>query len=140
VLRGDSTGRHGRAEARRGPYNGAAMEIRERGQGDQAILELSGRLTVNDEPGMLKEAVAGAMDRGARHVMLDLSGVHYIDSTRLGELIAAHVSVSRKGGRLKLIGTPARIAELLSMAGLDGVFERYETVEAASRSLASPAN
>jgi anti-sigma B factor antagonist len=111
------------------------MDIRERLSGDVATLELGGRLTVNDEPGMLKEAVAGALQRGARHVLLDLSGVRYIDSTRLGELIAAHISVGRTGGRLKLVGTPDRIVELLSLAGLGGIFERYATADEAKQSL-----
>jgi anti-sigma B factor antagonist len=109
----------------------AGMEIRERQIRDVAIVELAGRLTVNDEPGMLKEAVAGAIQRGAKRVLLDLSGVRYIDSTRLGELIAAHVTVSRQGGRLSLVATPARIVELLDMAGLDGVFERLTSIEEA---------
>ena len=110
------------------------MDIRERQLGQATIVELSGRLTVNDQPGLLKEAVANAVGRGARHVLLDLSGVRYIDSTRLGELIAAHITVSRQGGKLKLVGTPDRIVELLHMAGLDGVFERFATTEDAVKS------
>jgi len=109
----------------------AGMELRERQIRDVAIVELAGRLTVNDQPGVLKDAVANAMTRGARWVLLDLSGVRYIDSTRLGELIAAHVGVNRQGGRLSLVATPPRIAELLDMAGLDGVFERLPSIAAA---------
>ncbi len=109
------------------------MQLRERQQGDHAVFELSGRLTVNDEPGALRQAVADAVLRGARHVVLDLSGVRYIDSTRLGELIAAHISVSRQGGWLRLVGTPDSIMELLQVAGLDGVFERFATVDDAVR-------
>src|SRR5881394_1816212 len=105
------------------------MDIQQRQSGLIAILELSGRLTVNDRPGMLKEAVVNAVDAGARHVLLDLSGVRYIDSTRLGEIIASHVTVSRRGGHLRLVGTPDRITELLTLAGLAGVFERYATAE-----------
>ena len=109
------------------------MDIRETQDGETAIIELAGRLTVNDQPGVLKEAVAEVVRKGARQVLLDLSGVRYIDSTRLGELIAAHVTVSRLGGRLKLVATPDRISELLTMAGLDGIFERYATTEDAAR-------
>jgi anti-sigma B factor antagonist len=108
------------------------MEIRSRDVGGCAVLELSGRLTVNDQPGMLKEAIAGALAQGRRHVLLDLSGVRYIDSTRLGELIAAHITVSRTGGRLRLVGTPDRIADLLTMAGLADVFEQFATIEDAT--------
>jgi anti-sigma B factor antagonist len=111
------------------------MDIRERRKGDVAVLELDGRLTVNDQPGMLKEAVTTAVQSGARHVLLDLSRVYYIDSTRLGEIISAHVTVTRRGGRLRLIGTPDRITELLAIAGLEGVFERFATAEDAEKQL-----
>jgi anti-sigma B factor antagonist len=111
------------------------MEIRSRDVGKAAVVELSGRLTINDQPGMLKDAVDKAVSNGSRHVLLDLSRVRYIDSTRLGELIAAHITMSRQGGRLKLVATPDRILELLAMAGLADVFERYPDVEAAQSAL-----
>lgn len=111
------------------------MEIRAREQGPVTIFTLEGRLTVNDRPGMLKDAVARAIAGGSRHVLLDLAGVHYIDSTRLGELIASHVTVGRRGGRLKLVGTPDRVQELLVMAGLADIFERFATVEDATATL-----
>ena len=111
------------------------MEIRQKQSGPIAILELEGRLTVNDQPGLLKEAVNAALQNGARHVLLVLSGVGYIDSTRLGELIAAHITVSRRGGRLRLVGTPDRINELLTLAGLESVFERFATTDEASLQL-----
>ena len=111
------------------------MQIRETRNGPIAVLQLSGRLTVNDQPGMLREAVTTALTGGARHVLLDLAGVHYIDSTRLGEIISAHVTVTRRGGRLRLVATPDRIMELLAIAGLQGVFERFATTEEASLQL-----
>jgi anti-anti-sigma factor len=115
------------------------MEIRERIDGPVALLELVGRLTVNDQPGLLKDAVTGALRRGARHVLLDLSAVPYVDSTRLGELISAHVSVTRGGGKLRLIRTPARILELLDLAGLGGIFEHHPSAEAATADLGAGA-
>lgn len=108
--------------------------IQERLDGTIGIVELNGRLTVNDYPGLLKESVAGIIKRGAKNVLIDLSGVHYIDSTRLGELIAAHITVSRHGGRLKLLKTPHRVVELLEIAGLGDVFERFESIEEAKKS------
>ena len=107
------------------------MEIRERQQDGVTVIALAGRLTVNDKPGLLKGAVAGAAERGARQVVLDLADVHYIDSTRLGEVIASHVTLSRLGGRLQLAAVPARVAELFAMAGLDGIFSHYPTVDLA---------
>jgi anti-sigma B factor antagonist len=108
------------------------MEIREHRVGDTAIVALAGRLTVNDQPGELKDAIAAVAKAGAKRVLLDLSGVRYIDSTRLGELIGAHITVTRQGGRLALVGTPDRILELLQLAGLADIFERHATVEEAT--------
>lgn len=104
---------------------------------DVGILRLAGRLTVNDQPGLLKQAIAALGRNGARHVILDLGEVHYIDSTRLGELIAAHVMISRQGGRLVLAATPPRVLELLELSNLDHVFERVESVGLAEASFTS---
>jgi anti-anti-sigma factor len=72
---------------------------------------------------------------GARSVVLDLARVPYIDSTRLGELIAVHVTVSRAGGRLALAGATDRITELLTVAGLEGIFESFGSVDQAHTAL-----
>jgi len=109
------------------------MNVREHQDGEYTIVELSGRLTVNDDPGALRRAVTDTLQRGARQVLLDLSGVLYIDSTRLGELISAHVSLMRQGGALTLIHTPVRIRELLRIAGLEGVFRSVDTLAEATR-------
>jgi len=111
------------------------MQIRELQQGPVTVMALSGRVTINDQPGLLKDTVAGSLTSGAKHVLLDLSGVGYLDSTRLGELIAAHVTVTRHGGKLRLVAVPRRVQELLHLAGLDGVFERFETAEEATQGL-----
>ena len=116
------------------PYDPAVANVRSRIDGNLGVVEMTGRLTINDQPGVLKEAVADLVAKGARNVLVDLSGVPYIDSTRLGELIAAHVTVTRQGGRLKLLRTPARVVDLLVLAGLGDVFERFDSVEHAARS------
>lgn len=113
------------------------MQIQERIIGNLGVLRLAGRLTVNEQPGLLKQAITSLVRQGARHVILDLGGVLYIDSTRLGELIAAHVMLSRGGGRLLLAAVPVRVLELLVLSSLDGVFERFDTVDEAEASITS---
>jgi anti-sigma B factor antagonist len=114
------------------------VRIQDRTIGAVAVLELDGRLTANEPPGLLKAAVEAAIARGSIDVVIDLTGVGYMDSTRLGELIAAHVTVSRRGGRLTLAAVPPRVLELLRMAGLENVFDRFESVGAAAAHLQEP--
>jgi anti-sigma B factor antagonist len=110
------------------------MEIRQRLSGNLAVLEVGGRFTVADRPGLLKEAAGDAIRAGARFILLDLSGVKYIDSTELGELISTHISVAKQGACLKLVSTPERITTLLRLAGLAEVFEQFESMALAEAS------
>lgn len=99
------------------------MHIEERRENGTATLRLSGRLTVNDSAGALKEAASSLAAEGVRDVVFDLEDVRYIDSACIGEFIAAQISLGRRGARLRLVRVPARILELLKLAGLDGIFE-----------------
>jgi anti-sigma B factor antagonist len=99
------------------------VKIEEVREGAKATLLLSGRLTVNDSPGTLKDAAASLAADGATHVVFDLADVRYVDSACLGEFIASQISLGRRGARLQLARVPDRIMELLKLSGLDGIFE-----------------
>ncbi|MDQ3069229.1 MAG: STAS domain-containing protein [Acidobacteriota bacterium] len=99
------------------------MQIEERRDGAQATLVLSGRLTVNDNPGSLKDAATALAADGVKDVVFDLEAVRYIDSACLGEFIASQITLGRRGARLRLAHVPGRIMELLKLSGLDGIFE-----------------
>jgi anti-sigma B factor antagonist len=103
-----------------------------------AVLALVGRLTVNDTPGLLKAEATQALADGARAIILDLAQVPYIDSTRLGELIGAHITVARQGGRLVLVCPTQRITALLTLAGLGGIFETYASLDLARQAVLTP--
>ena len=56
--------------------------------------------------------------QGYRSLVLNLEGVSYMDSTCLGEIIAAYAMLKDHGGRLKLLNVPGRIQHLLDLAKL----------------------
>ena len=99
------------------------MQIDEQREGGTVTLLLSGRLTVNDSPGALKDATSALANEGVRDVVFDLQDVRYIDSACIGEFITAQITLGRRGARLRLAHVPPRILELLKLAGLDGIFE-----------------
>jgi anti-sigma B factor antagonist len=99
------------------------MVITEREHDGVVVLEIRGRLTMNDGRGALKAAVDRLVARGVTRVVLNLEGLQYLDSACLGELIQAHAALCRREGRLKLARVPQHLGALLRLAGLDGVFE-----------------
>ncbi len=74
----------------------------------------------------------------ATTMVIDMSGVRYVDSSGLGVLIGAYVSFERKGGRLLLAGMTDRVWELFRVCKIQDVFTRFPTVAAAEESVANP--
>ena len=50
-----------------------------------------------------------------------------MDSAGLGEIVRTYTTVSRKGGKLKLLNLTKKIEDLLSITKLLTVFETYES-------------
>jgi anti-sigma B factor antagonist len=113
------------------------MLISERTIDNVTIVDVAGRLTMNEGRGLVKGAVDRVIERGSAQVVLNLEGLKYIDSACLGELIQAHAALCRKGGRLKLVRTPDHLHELLRLAGLEGVFDSFATEAEAARSFSA---
>lgn len=110
------------------------MKIVERQVGPVAILDVHGRILIGEGENVLREAVTRLSDAGSIHIVLNLADVPFIDSSVVGELVRTLTTLSRKGGKLKLLNLPPRIRNLLSMSRLLTVFEAYESEDEALRS------
>jgi anti-sigma B factor antagonist len=110
------------------------MLISERTIDDVTIVDVAGRLTMNEGRGLVKGAVDRLIDGGSTRVILNLQDLKYIDSACLGELIQSHAALCRQGGALKLVQTPEHLHELLRLAGLSGVFDSFDSEADAARS------
>lgn len=82
------------------------------------VVRAAGRLTLSDSNGALKNAVNALAEAGRVRFVLNLEGVPYVDSSGLGEIASAHVTVSRTGGRLLLASVNERVLEALTVTKL----------------------
>lgn len=64
----------------------------------------------------------------AATLVVDMTGVRYVDSSGLGVLIGAYVSFDQNCRRLLLAGMNDRIWELFRICRIVDVFTRYPTV------------
>ena len=103
------------------------MRITERTSGDVPILDVAVRITPDDEHGVLKARVAQLVAAGQRRVLLNLSEVPYVDSSGVGEIVSAFISVRNTDSALKILGATERVAERLAISRFDTVFEAFET-------------
>jgi anti-sigma B factor antagonist len=115
------------------------MRIGERLIGGVAVVDLAGKLTLTDGPGLVKDVVTSLVFRGHRQIVLNLAGVGYIDSSGLGELVACHLTAARAGGAIKLANAGPRVLDLLILTKLLTIFEAHPSEESAIMSFAGAA-
>jgi anti-sigma B factor antagonist len=87
------------------------------------VLNLSGRLTLGDATTQFRNAVEELIAAGKPNILLDLREVTYLDSSGIGELVAAQTACKRNGGALKLINLGRRTEDLLQTMSLYTVCE-----------------
>jgi anti-sigma B factor antagonist len=102
------------------------MQIDERMVGEVTILDLKGKVTLNEGDEVLKDKINSLIMQNKKRILLNLAEVPYIDSAGLGEIVRTYTTVSRQGGQLKLVNLTKRITDLLMITKLLTVFETFE--------------
>ena len=110
------------------------LTVTERSVGGVTILELAGRLVLEEGDVVLRDHVNGLLEQGRGNIVLDMHNVVQLDSAGIGMLAAKYLSAHRTGGRLKLLKPTSRSAELLKITRLSAVFEIFESEDDALRS------
>jgi anti-sigma B factor antagonist len=102
------------------------MRCEQSREGDVLVIVLRGRMSVGDGDAVVGEQIRSAVAAGERKILLDMKGVPVLDSSGVGELIAAYASASRRGGIIKLLGLAPRVGEVLKTTRLVGIFDIYD--------------
>ncbi len=107
------------------------MAVKEKIQGDVAVLHISGKLMGGDETKEVHEKVKSLLGDGIKKIVIDVSDVKWLNSSGLGMLISCLTSVTNAEGKLKIAGATEKINSLLMITKLITVFDTYETVDRA---------
>jgi anti-sigma B factor antagonist len=110
------------------------MQIEERIVDGVTILDLKGKMTLGEGDEMLKDRINALIQKDRKKLLLNLEGVPYIDSAGLGEIVRTYTTVSRQGGKLKLLHLTKRIQDLLAITKLLTVFETFDSEKEAVQS------
>jgi anti-anti-sigma factor len=95
------------------------------------VFALSGELDLATAP-LLHEQLERTT-RVSETVVVDLSGVQFIDSSGLHVLVQAERQLRASGGRLVLVSGPRRVRRIFELTDLVGYFEWSMSVAAALR-------
>lgn len=104
------------------------LSIRVTGTGHERVVQCSGRLTV-EVTATFKQEVKKLIPV-SKCIVLDLSGVSYMDSSGLGAIVGLYVSAKSAKCDVQLINLGKRIYDLLRISNVLSIFgdcARYNT-------------
>ena len=102
------------------------MKSKVRKVGEVTVVDLAGKITIGAGDVVLRDTIRELVDKGDRKILLNLGEVNYMDSSGVGELVAAYTSVANRGGHLKLLNVTKKIQDLLQITQLLTVFETFD--------------
>jgi anti-sigma B factor antagonist len=94
------------------------------------VLPLQGEIDLHVSP-RISQKLGEIIKQKPSRLVIDLSGVTYIDSSGLAILISAMQDVEEYGGRFSLAGLQENVRTIFETARLDKVFLMYPHVDAA---------
>lgn len=97
------------------------MEFVVTSDGPVTVLSIVGRLDSNSSK-ELEEKVMEVISSGATKVLMDFSGVDYINSSGLRVLLMAFQHLKKNGGRLHLCGIKDYMNEVFEISGYNEIF------------------
>ena len=117
-----------------------SLKAHTRKVGSVAVIDLSGRITLGEGSGTLRESVKAAMDASEKQIVLNMGDVTYIDSAGLGELVGSYTTVSNAGGTLRLANVQKKMKDLMQITKLYTIFQAYDSEAEAVQSFGSTAS
>ena len=112
-----------------------SVTIRRHERQPWTVLSISGELDIVGGP-ELRQAVVSAVAGGARKLVLDISGLDFVDSFGLGVVVGALKRLRQRNGDLALVCPVPRIRRVFEMCDLDRVLAMHASLDdvVASRS------
>jgi anti-sigma B factor antagonist len=109
------------------------FSARVRHTGQVSLVDLSGHLTSFETSG-LRDSIAALLAQGRKNIVLNASGLSYLDSSGVGELVRNYMTVIKQGGDMKVVGLTSKVQEILKVTKLHQVLQEFEDEESALNS------
>ena len=103
------------------------MTLDERLISDVMLIDLHGRVTLNEGTDLLAERLKQLVEKGHTKLVIGMADVPYVDSTALSILLRTRATVTKRNGALKLMHVRGHVRELLEVTQLLRVFEAFES-------------
>lgn len=114
------------------------MEPRELSPDVSAII-FTGRFVLGNRLKEVEHAIRQRIQQGTRKLVLDFSGVNFIDSSGIGVLAFLLGLMEEQNGKLVVATGPGQVTQLMKLTRLEKVIKIYPDLPTAQEALSGPA-
>ncbi len=82
------------------------------------IVELTGHLNLGNTLIGIETSIKRLIDEGARKLVIDVTGLNYVDSAGIGMLVACTGQIEKGGGRMRIAGAHGSVAKAFEVVHL----------------------
>jgi anti-sigma B factor antagonist len=100
------------------------LELNTEKNADETIVRGTGKIT-SATADYFQTTIRGVIP-GNKRIVLDLTGVEYIDSSGLGALVSVYMAAGRAHCELELANPKQRVRDLLKITKLSSIFEGHQ--------------
>jgi anti-sigma B factor antagonist len=106
------------------------LDLSAREEAGVSILAVAGEVDIYTAPS-LDERLSALIAEGSYRIVVDMTGVDFLDSTGLGVMVKALKRVREHDGSLDVVVSSDRIHKVFRITGLDRVITLHDTLPAA---------
>ena len=107
------------------------MKITKKDYEKATVLALKGKIKIGAGDVALREAIDRVVADGAKNVVLDFKAVSRIDSSGMGELVAAHKKLRNLGGKLSLMHMSGKLLDVFGASQIVSILDVFGSEEEA---------
>ena len=112
------------------------MQIAERTEGNIPVLAITGDIDLESSP-QLRDFLKGKSSKKTPLLLLDFTGVNYIDSSGLATLIEYYQAIQGFKGKLALASLNPRVKNVFEIVRLEQIFSLHPDITSALTALKS---
>jgi anti-sigma B factor antagonist len=96
-----------------------------------AVFRLTGRMILDERLREVESEIGEVANHGIHKLILDLSGVEYLDSAGLGALLMLYGNMKVRGGQFRLVAPSAKVLDVLKSTRANSILNIDQNLEAA---------
>jgi anti-sigma B factor antagonist len=108
-----------------------AIKVSSRQTGGVTIIDISGRMIAGSGSREILMALVEEFEQGHHWLLVNCAELTFVDSSGIGDLLAAHAAIIRRGGMARILNPTRTLREALERTRLNCVLDVYHDEAAA---------